>query len=138
MTQSWYQNMEAGLSTVCIFLDLAKAFDSVPHHGIMDALTEAGVSDPLLGWFRDYLTSRSQFVVLEGSASPPCAVTSGVPQGTILGPLHFILAFDGIFHLPLSSESNMSGFADDVTYSRSFSGPADKPAVTDDLAKISH
>ena len=74
-------------------------------------------------WFRDYLTDRSQSVALQGSSSPSCRVTSGVPQGSILGPLLFILFFDGIFHLPLSPESNLSGYADDITYSRSISGP---------------
>ncbi len=53
MTQSWHVNTEAGQSTVCIFLDLAKAFDSVSHFGIIDVLFRAGVSNPLFSWFRN-------------------------------------------------------------------------------------
>ncbi len=136
MIQSWHVNMEADQNTICIFLDLAKAFDYVSHFIVIDALFRAGVSDPLLSWFCDYLTSRSQFVVLEGSASSPCEVTSGVPQISILGPLLFI--FNGIFHLPLSSESNLTDFADDVTYSRSYSGLADEPDVAEELATIAN
>ncbi len=83
--------MEAGLSSVCVFLDLAKALDSVPHQCIVDALSKAGVMNPLLGWFRNYLTNRSQFMAMEGLASSCCNVASEVPQRSILGPLLFTL-----------------------------------------------
>ena len=53
-----------------------------------------------------------------------------------VGPLLFILTFDGIFRLPLSPESNLSGYANDVTYSRCISGPIDEPAVNNDLVMI--
>ena len=110
--------MEAGGSTLCLFLDIAKAFDSLPHSMIIDALSNVGIAGSLLNWFVDYLSSRSQFVAIHGFSSPLRHVTSGVPQGSILGPLLFIVAFDGIFHLSLSSDSNMTGYADDVTYSK--------------------
>ena len=64
VTQTWHQNMEAGGSAVCVFLDLAKAFDTVPHYGVVEALPNTGVGGPLLAWFRDYLSGRSQFVAL--------------------------------------------------------------------------
>ena len=95
----------------CVFLDLAKAFDSVPHHGIVKALSEAGAAGSLLDWFSHYLTNRSQFVVVQGSSSNAVGVTSGVP----LGPLLSILAFDVIFWLPISPESLLTGYADEVT-----------------------
>ena len=138
MTQVWHKHLEAGLSTACVFLDLAKAFDSVPHHGVISALSAAGVTNPLLGWFSDYLSNRRQFVALDGSTSFTCKVTSGVPQGSILGPLLFILTFDGIFRLPLSPGSNLSGYADDATYSRSISGACDQSTVLEDLQMICH
>ena len=118
MSQLWHQAMEAGGSTLCLFLDIAKAFDSLPHSMIIDALSNVGIAGSLLNWFVDYLSSRSQFVAIHGFSSPLRHVTSGVPQGSILGPLLFIVAFDGIFHLSLSSDSNMTGYADDVTYSK--------------------
>ena len=97
MTQMWHQHMEDGGSSLCVFLDLAKAFDSVPHQGILSTISKANVSGQALKWLADYLSGRRQFVVLEGSSSPPAMVTSGVPQGSILGPLLFIATFDGIF-----------------------------------------
>ena len=88
------------------------------HSMIIDALSNVGIAGSLLNWFVNYLSSRSQFVAIHGFSSPLRHVTSGVPQGSILGPLLFIVAFDGIFHLSLSSDSNMTGYADDVTYSK--------------------
>ena len=72
----------------------------------LQALSNAGVGTPLLAWFQDGLSGRSQFVALQGSSSHSI---SGVPQGSILGPLLFILTFDGIFCLPLSVRSASDG-----------------------------
>lgn len=93
-TQTWHRHMEDGCSTLCVFLDLAKAFDSVPHQGVIDALASSGVSGTLLRWFCNYLTNRLQRVVLQGSCSQFVKVPSGVPQGSILGPLLFFLTFN--------------------------------------------
>ena len=133
LTQTWHRVMEAGSSTICVFLDLAKAFDTIPHSGVVKALSTAGVCNPILFWFTDYLTNHSQYVALQGSSSSPCSVTSGVPQGSILGPVLFTLTFDGIFHLALSSGSDLTGYADDTIYSHSISCDADMIAVANDL-----
>ena len=90
-TQTWHKHMEDGFSTVCVFLDLSKAFDSVTHQGVFDALAGSGVCGSLLVWFCDYLTERSQRVVLQGSFSHSIAVPSGVPQGSILGPSSLLM-----------------------------------------------
>ena len=67
--------------SVSLYVDLAKAFDSVPHQRIVDCLSAAGVGGTLLTWFRDYLTGRRQFVSIQGVSSSEVAVTSGVLQG---------------------------------------------------------
>lgn len=63
----------------CAFLDLSKAFDSLPHSLILHSLARVGVCGLLLDWFGDYLSGRSQCVVVQGASSPPKDVTSGVP-----------------------------------------------------------
>ena len=118
MTRFWHNTMEAGGSNICVFLDLAKAFDSVPHDGVITSLSTAGVTGKLLQWFRSYLENRQQFVAIQGGTSSPAAVS--LPQGSILGPLLFILVFDGIFRLGLSASTNLTGFTD-VTYSKQHS-----------------
>ena len=128
--------MEDGFSTVCVFLDLSKASDSVSHQGVIDVLAGSGVCGSLLVWFCDHLTERSQRVVLQGSFSHSIAVPSGVPQGSILGPLLFILTFNGILKLALSSGSGLIGYADDVTYYKCLTSAEDAPAVNSDMGVI--
>ena len=106
VTQTWHQNMEAGGSTWR--LEAAQSVSSCTWPRLLTRCptTGSGVGTPLLAWFRDSLSGRSQFVALQGSSSHSI---SGVPQGSILGPLLFILTFDGIFRLPLSVRSASDG-----------------------------
>ena len=69
LTRRWFSTMDAGGSELCVFLDLPKAFDSIPHLQIIAALERLGVHDHLLSWFHCYLSDRSQFVVVEGVSS---------------------------------------------------------------------
>ena len=84
-------SLEAECSTICIFLDLE---GSVPHQGVIDALGDSGVGGSILKWFSGYLSGRSQKVVFQGFASHSIAVPSGIPWGSILGPLLFTLTFN--------------------------------------------
>ena len=73
-----------------ILLDFSKAFDKVPHQRLLHKLQYHGVGNKTLKWIQSFLTNRKQQVALEGTLSSSAAVLSGVPQGTVLGPLHFL------------------------------------------------
>ena len=97
----------------CVF-DFTKAFDPVPHKPLIEKLQAIGLDVYLVKWITDYLTNRMQYVVVNGVASKPLSAISGVPQGSVLGPLLFLIFINGIAELPLSPESKLVMYADDI------------------------
>ena len=94
-----------------IFLDISKAFDKVWHDGLIFKMRQHGVSDQLLQLLQDYLNNRKQRVVLNGFPTDYSTIESGVPHGSILGPLLFLIYIND---LEKNIKSNVTFFADDT------------------------
>ena len=94
-----------------IFLDFKKAFDKVSHKKLCDKLATYGICGKTLEWIIDFLSNRTQRVLVGGKISDPVNVMSGVPQGTVLGPLLFICYVND---LPNTIKSKIRIYADDM------------------------
>ena len=105
------QALDCGVETDIIYLDFAKAFDSVCPAKLVSKLKMYGIGDPLLSWLCSYLVGRQQRVVLNGTCSTWSDVGSGVPQGSILGPILFLLFINDMPNAVSSARIAM--FADD-------------------------
>ena len=114
-THQWRVNIDKGLFNGVIFIELEKAFDTIDHEILLSKLINYGVTNSSVAWFKSYLSNRFQRISLNGNLSGPKAVNFGVPQGSNLGPLLFLIF---IYDLPncLSSGSARM-FADDTNIS---------------------
>jgi hypothetical protein len=109
-----------GLYTGMILLDLQKAFDTVDHRILLDKLSLVGVGS--LPWFRSYLSNRTQLVTVNGIQSDICPITCGVPQGSLLGPLLFLVYCNDL-QCSIDSDCNVLLYADDTAITFSSKNP---------------
>ena len=101
-----------------IYMDFQKAFDTVPHRRLISKINAHGIRGQLLQWIGDFLTQRQQCVVVNGVRSELVNVASGVPQGSVLGPVLFLIYIND---LPMGVSGSIKLFADDT---KIFSQPA--------------
>ena len=119
----------------CVYLDMSKAFDKVRHDLLMEKLRDAGLGQNQLTWFRAYLYGRRQRVTVLGATSCDLPVTSGVPQGSILGPALFLLYVNNLPDSILNSKVAM--FADDTKVYKVVNSEDDSAALQQDLDNLS-
>ena len=129
----WYALMEEGKEVGTVFFDLTKAFDSVPHQLLLTKLKELGLSPFLVKCVANYLTRRVQSVVIGGASSCPLPVLSGVPQGSVLGPLLFLIYVNDINGVGLSECSKLVLYADDILLYRAIQSQEDYVALQLDI-----
>ena len=112
LTNEIYNGLDDGRKIAAVFLDITKAFDRVWHDGLIFKLEKIGIRGKLLNWFRSYLSGRSQRVFINGKCSAFIDISSGVPQGSILGPLLFLIFFNDIVN---DIDNGIYLFADDTS-----------------------
>lgn len=129
------KNMNNGMFTGAVFIDLSKAFDTLSHSQILTNLAAVGVHDIEQSLFADYLFNRSQMVSFDGICSQYQSINCGVPQGSILGPLLFLIAYDGVGEV--LQNCNLLMYADDTVLFTAAKTPAEiEKLLTEDFTRV--
>jgi len=132
--ENWTRALDEGYGLDVIYLDYRKAFDSVPHRRLLEKLKGLGIKGKLLQWLESFLTSRTMRVGKRGTFSLIQLVLSGVPQGSVLGPLLFLMFVN---ELPLWIKNEIRMFADDTKLWCRINTEEDSAALQEDLDKLS-
>ena len=133
--EDWTKSLQDGVPIDVVYLDFSKAFDSVPYMRLLVKLQAHGIKSKLLNWIQSFLTNRKQQVIINGSQSDESAMISGVPQGSILGPLLFLIYVNDI---PGAIPSSSLLFADDTKLYRPISDYRSFQQLQDDIIILEH
>jgi len=127
-------SLDKGIQTDMVVLDFSKAFDLVPHQRLLKKLGHYGIRGSTHRWISSFLSSRTQQVIVEGATSDQVPVVSGVPHGTVLGPLLFLIFIND---LPDGLKSSTRLFADDCIVYRQIRAKKDCDILQNDLQTLS-
>jgi hypothetical protein len=129
-----YKALEDGKDINLVFLDVSKAFDKVWHRGLIHKLKSNGIDGPLLNWLEDYLRDRQIRVVINGQSAAWAKTNAGVPQGSVLGPLLFLVFINDVVN---DIQTDINLFADDTSLINIIDELAEAYATTgQDLIKL--
>ena len=131
--EDWTEALDNYLQVDTVYLDFRKAFDSVPHRRLIKKLEGYGITGNLLKWLKNFLNDRKQRVVINGKFSKWSDVLSEIPQGSILGPLLFIIYIND---LPGVVGSVCKLFADDCKLYRNIESEEDMMELQEDIERL--
>ena len=126
----WNKSVDEGKQVDTIYLDIRKAFDPISHRRLLQKLEAYGIEGEVLEWVRDFLKGRRQIVMLNGKSSDWMDVSSGVPQGSVLGPVLFIIYIN---NMPDMLRKYCKMFADDAKLYSAIETTDDQEELQDDL-----
>jgi len=126
----WTASLDDKKDIDVIYMDFQKAFDKVPHQRLLQKLKGYGFGDCLIKWVNGFLSQRKHRVIVNGTASKWAEVTSGIPQGSVLGPVLFVIYIND---LPKEVESEVYLFADDTKIFSEITNEGDSGKLQDDL-----
>ena len=134
-TNEWFVNMDRGFFNIAVFLDLQKAFDTTDHDILLKKLDIYGLEKSALNLLKSYLTNRTQMCFVNGTLSSQKLITCGVLQGSILGPLLFLICINDLPNSLQYSSARM--FADDTTLTASDKSISElQVTINHDLANV--
>ena len=131
--EDWSALIEEGKAFDLIHTDISKAFDSVLHTQLINKLKAMGITGEVLGWIKSFLTNRKQKVAVEGEMSLWTDVKSGIPQGSVLSPILFVVFIND---MPNSVLGICNMFADNAKVYREINKPDDHVALQSDLDRM--